>query len=913
MCFYSLDRNLVQILLVILVAWGFPSALAQKSAISGEKPRVAAVQKAGPIQIDGRLNDSAWEAAPVATNFVQGEPTEGAEPAQPTEVYILYDDDAFYFGARMHDRGESRLRDQLVRRDQEGQYDYFQVALDPNLDRRTGYLFRVGAAGNELDAYLFDDTQRDTDFDAVWSSAVHQDSTGWNAELRIPFSEIRYESSDSSQNWGVNFERRRLVSNSIEYFALESRTVEGRVSQFGYLTDVELEESDSFLQVKPFVAPRLISPRNPSSPLTSNPEVDYQFGLDLSYGLTPSFTLDATFNPDFGQTEVDPEVVNLSAFETFFPEKRAFFVQEGQIFDFPLIGGGTPFFSRRIGRQDLQGQPPRGADFVDIPERNTIIGASKVTGRTQDGLSVGFLSAITAEETGRAHFSDQGKTELFVAQPMVETGVIRLQQDFRGGASNVGLLGTALHRELPEDGKLDHLTEYAYSFGTDFDHNWGGPNGREWGLSGYWSGTLIKGDQKAIVGVQTNSQHFFQRPDADYLSVDSTATSMFGQNWQFTIGRRSAENLTWNVFATQFSPDFAANDLGFNIRDERISLGGLVQYQDITPGPVFRNWSVTFNTFGDFRHSITDDLLSPSEWQHAYQSGTFALNINTEFLNNWRLQIGASGRPKALSDTETRGGPLMEDPASYSFNISGSSDPRESFAVGTSASFTNHGNEAGYVVRTGLNLTLRPSPQLEISVSPTYSQTRDAAQFVASTREVEFGPTFGRRHIFSDLIQKQVTADIRMNAAFTPNLSLQLFMQPLISANDFATYKQLARPESFDFLRFAEGKAVTGPEKTTCRGGQTCVESGRRFIDFDRRGPADFSFPSQDFNFSSLLGNVVLRWEYMSGSELFLVWRSDRTSRSRVPDFAPYEDLSALFSAPSEDTFTIKVRHFFNF
>jgi hypothetical protein len=911
----QMQRSLLFFVLFSLALGNVCSA--QSRSQTSERPRLEATARQGPIEIDGRLNDNAWARASMAEEFVQGEPTEGASPAQPTRVRILYDDETLYVGAHLVEPDPSTIRDQLVRRDQGGQYDYFTFMVDPNLDRQTGYLFRVGAAGNERDAFLFDDTNRDVDFDAVWASDVHRDSTGWSVEMRIPLSQIQYERSDSTQTWGVNFKRRRLASDSESYFALVSRTVEGRVSQFGYLEGIDLQGSGRYLELEPFVAPEFLqAPSDPRNPFFDGTETDFSsVGLDLSYGLSPSFTLDATFNPSFGQTEVDPTVVNLSAFETFFSEKRPFFIQEARIFDFSLQGRRSElFFTRRIGRQNLQGEPPEGADFVDVPDRNTILGASKVTGRTEGGLSVGVLTSVTQEETGEAYFEDRDETVEFVAQPRAETGVVRLSQDLRGGDSRVGVIGTGMNRELPGDGSLDELTDQAFSMGADFEHNWGGSNNRKWELSGRWAGTLIRGSEEAITEVQTNSQHFFQRPDADYLSVDSSATSMFGQQWQLEFGRQSAEHLTWDIFFAEVTPDFAANDLGFNTLDERLDAGGFVRYQDVTPGDWFQEWSVRLFTFQSFRHSLTDDIFDGGVWGRARKSSTISLGANFEFHNNWELELGTNIDPPTLSNAETRGGPLMEDPASYAFSVEVETDPRKKLSVEPEVRLSTRGQEAGSGIQTEMNVTYRPSPRWEFALEPSFSVETDEAQFVASTDDVGFAPTFGERHLFATLEQKEFSLNTRVEAAFTPDLSLQVFAQPLISANDFDRYKQLRRPESFDFIRFPNGRAVSGGNGgVTCRDGRTCVQDGERFIDFQGDGSTDFSFRDQDFNLRSLVGQLVLRWEYMSGSTLFFVWREDRAERARRGDLDLGSDIGGIFGTGAQDQFIVKLQHFFDF
>ena len=875
-----------------------------------EEPSVEAVRRSGPVRIDGRLTEEAWNRALSATGFVQGDPVEGADPARPTEVRILYDGEALYVGARMHD-DPSAVADQLVRRDEGGQYDYLEVLFDPNRDRQTGYLFRVGASGVERDAYLFNDDRTDVNWDAVWSSAVHEDSAGWTAEMRIPLSQIRYESREEPQTWGVNFRRRRLASASTSFFSLVSRTVEGTVSQSGRLTGLVLTDTERRFEVQPFVAGELFrGPVAAGDPFFDGSETDLRAGVNLQYGVGSNFSLDATVNPDFGQVEVDPAVVNLSAFETFFPEKRPFFVQDARVFDFDLGGRRSQlFFSRRIGKDPARGELD-GAEFSEAPDRTTILGAAKFTGRTDGGLSVGVLGAATQEETGRAFFPGPDRTEEFVAAPASQYGVARLQQDFRDGASRIGAILTGMRRGLPENGELDFLPSEAFSGGVDFEHNWGGPSQRRWSLSGYVAGTRVQGTPEAMLEIQTNPQHYYQRPDADYLSVDSTATHLTGFNWNLQFARQSAEHWTWNLSFEHLSPDFSVNDLGFNNQNEQFDFTGDVTYREIDPGPLFRSWRLSMFTFHEFRTDLFDHAGSVDGWTRSYKDGFFSTNGDFEFHNNWNLDLSLDYGPESLSDTETRGGPLMTDPGSVSAELRLRTDPRRTVSFGPSVEWSERLGADGGSVELGADLVIRPTPGIELQMEPQVSFEDDPSQFVESTDAVPFGPTFGTRYLFADLDQTEFSVETRLNAAFTPDLSLQLFLQPLISAGDFVRYKQLARPASFDFRTFEEGTAVAAGGTVGCTGGDTCVRDGERFVDFDGDGTADFSFPEEDFNFRSLRGNAVLRWEYRPGSTLFLVWQQNRQAEAAVGDFDLGRDLDELLGAGAENTFIVKVSHF---
>ncbi len=881
---------------------------------------VEAVRREGSLSIDGRLDDPAWQTAPIITDFVQGVPVEGATPSERTEVRVVFDDDAIYVAARMYESDPSQIRARLTRRDERGSFDSFTLSLDPNRDGLTGYQFEVSAAGAESDKYLFGDTQEDAAWDAIWDSAVKIDDQGWTVEMRIPLSQIRYEAKPEVQTWGINFERRRLETNETVYFSLQSRTARGKVSQFGTIDGLQLASSSRRFEVRPFfVSQYHTAPADAENPLFDGSELDPRAGMDLSMGIGSAFSFDATFNPDFGQVEVDPEVINLTAFETFFPEKRPFFVQDAQIFSFAGSRGGMGgrggkalFFSRRIGREP-RGFGPFEAAFRDRPNQTTILGAGKLTGRTTGGLSVGALFAVTGRETGQAFFADGDSLGRFIAEPQAEHAVLRLQQDFRGGASKIGIIGTGLRRELPGNGSFDYVPSTAYSFGVDFEHQWGGQRGRDFRFWGFYSGSLVQGSSDAMVRLQRNSNHYFQRPDADYLAVDSTATSLFGSDWRVQL-EKQGQHWSWGTWLGQQTPGFEINDFGFLTSGERLDVGANLSYREIQPGKIFRTYTISLFSFHNLRHSLLDDFFSGSNWARSYDTGSNWLSGRFTFLNNWGLNLTASYSPQGQSDTQTRGGPLMTDPADVNLRLSGNTDRSRAFHVSPSFSFRKSGLGRGQEMRTGVNFSFRPVPNWRISLGPNYSRTTDAAQYVTSSSAIEYLPTFGSTYVFGNLQRTSLSMDTRLNVSFTPDLSLQFYAQPLLSSGDYLGYRQLAAAETFDFLDFAEGLPVEVDGVVTgCGNGQTCVLNDVRYFDFNGDGSSDHTTSDRDFNIRSLRGNAVFRWEYRPGSEIFLVWQHSRRENLDMGDFDFNRDFSGLFAAPAENVFIFKMSHYLSF
>jgi len=868
---------------------------------------MAAHRLTEPLRIDGRLDEAVWATAPSHRGFVQKEPFE-AQPAQhDSEVWILYDEDAVYVGARLYDESPGTIARNMVRRDSNynGQFDYFEVMFDPNLDRRTGYRFRVSAANVQTDRYLFDDGGEDAAWDAVWSSGVQIADDGWHVEMRIPLSQIRYEQGSENRPWGLNFGRRRAADNELTRFALESALQPGRVSQFGLLEGVEINSTPRRVEMRPYALTRVRrQPLEAGNPFVESSDLGGQVGVDLRYGLGTQFTLDATLNPDFGQVEVDPAVINLTAFEVFFEERRPFFVEDARIFDFNLSGGGNRvFYSRRIGRSP-QGRPPFGASFSEKPDNATILGAAKLTGRTQGGLSIGALAALTGGETGSYLPEPGGGVERFAAAPRAGYGVVRLLQDLNQGLSNVGGLFTYLRRDLPSDGSLADLPVDALGAGLDFEHNW---SDRTWALWGFLAGSHIRGDSLALLRVQRSSNHYLQRPDLDWSELDPTRRALTGAEWRLQFEKRRG---TWTgaLWAAQVTSGFEINDLGFSRSRERLDGGARLSLQGITPGRYFRNWSVSAITFQNWSHEALRDAWSWDSWRGAHTAGTVALSSNVTLLNFWELSVRGSYAPENISRTATRGGPRMREPGRFDFSGSVSTDNRRMVSLVPRLAIARGLEDAGRFFSLSAAVKVQPSPRLEIELTPSYEASETAAQYVASTDVLPFPETFGGRYVFADLERRDVSMVTRLNWTFTPRLTLQLFAQPLLSSGDYVSYKQLARTGTFEFDVFEEGQVAQVAGSATCAGGRTCEDpSHNRYIDFDGNGEVDLNLRDRDFNIRSLRANAVLRWEYRPGSTMFFVWQRSQVGRSPFGDFDFGRDARALGNAPIDDTFIIKV------
>jgi hypothetical protein len=813
-----------------------------------------AVRTDAPIQLDGRLNEPGWSTAPITDSFTQIDPSEGQPASQRTEVRVMYDDTFLYIGARLHDTG--RITGRLGRRDMDfGDSDWFGVMIDSYLDHRTAFGFDVNPAGvrhDEVKTINVDDYS----WDPVWEAATTVDSAGWTAEYRIPFSQLRF-SGAREQVWGVQFER--IIGRNREYAVSTfiPKSIQGGVPEYGHLVGVEDIRAGKRIEVLPYTVQRASYVDPGANPYRDKPDLGTEVGLDVLYRLSSNLTVNAAFNPDFGQVEVDPAVVNLGVYETFFQEKRPFFVEGSETFNFGAAGtsGGQIFYSRRIGRAPTLSPPP-GPN--DIPTATTILGAAKLSGKV-GGWSLGILEAVTAEEEARFQ-NTGGATERFAVEPMANYFVGRARREWRGGQTFFGSILTSVHRNLTIDAQRNAMHDAAYAGGFDFRHEFAR---RGWALNGDVELSRVEGSTGAITATQRRSNHFFQRPDADHLEVDSSATSLNGYSANIRLTKIGGTHWRGFVGSAFTSPTYEVNDLGFAVRTDRRDFAAGLTYLENRPGKIWRRWQVN----GNLR----------AERNYDWQSILNAVGVNWFFqtLGYWGISGNVQLLPEAFDDRLTRGGPLAIRPTQRSFGLSISSDGRKPVTT----EFFGGAQDWDYgawAYNVGIEVGLKTSSRWNLTAAPNFSRAYTPAQFVQSVADPAYTPTFGRRYVFAPLRQTSVGLETRFNFTFSPTLSLETYTQPLLSSADYGDAQQFVAPKTYQFEPYS---------------GQV---------------------PDLDFNLRSLRGNAVLRWEWREGSTLYFAWQQQRS------DFAPYGDFDfgrdrrALFGTRPDNIFLVKMNYWLN-
>ena len=871
------------LLLIILSVRGHSQGAGQRAGHDAT-PSVAAAPLAGEIHVDGHLDDAAWAAATPATLATQVDPDEGKPPTERTEFRVVVSHDALYIGARMFDREPARIARRLGRRDDQPSSDRLTIRIDARHDHLTAFLFDIYPAGSKGDAAVGADGNQDYSWDPVWDLATAVDSLGWTAEMRIPLSQLRY--STGNDRWGIQLERFIQRRQEDDVFSFVPKSEQEGVNRYGHLTGMASLPAARRLEVTPYASARATyATVDAADPFRSDHDYVGSAGADVKYGITSDLTLDATINPDFGQVEVDPAVVNLSAFETVFDEKRPFFVEGADLFSFGNIrtfnSSGTPttFFSRRIGRPPQGSVNAPGAVFVEAPEQTTIAAAAKVTGKTRGGWSIALLDAVTPTEHG--HFLDPGGVIRATAvEPLTNYFVGRVRRELRAGNTVVGGLLTAVDRSLGDDGLADVLRSHAYLGGLDFNHSWGN---RTWAFDGSFAASVIRGSTGAITRAQRASARYFQRPDATDIVLDPTRTSLGGHAAQIALTKLSGRHWGGNLAYQEKSPGYETNDLGVTQTVNRRTISTDIHYQETKPGPVFRDYIV--------------GLLSGNGWNwDGDHVDSYVGNVtNLRFRNFWRLNTFSMHQWSVYDDQLTRGGPLVKLPARNDINATLFSPNRGLVSLSLSGEY-NWNPAGGHATSLNVSATVHPGPNFQLTLGPSWSRSRNVSQFIQEVADPTATATFGRRSVFATIRETDLALDTRLNWTFSPRLSLQLYVQPLVVAGDYTDYKELRAPRTFDFAVYGRDAGTITPDG-----------SGGFTVDPDAGGPASaFTVGDQNFNFRSLRANLVFRWEYRPGSTLFLVWQQARSGAVPIGTFDFGRDVGAIFDNPATNVLAVK-------
>lgn len=837
-----------------------------------------------PPVIDGFLNESVWDSVEWSTDFIQSQPQENKPPTQQTAFKILFDNSNIYFFIRAFDTEPAKISRIMSKRDMfDG--DRVLVMIDSYFDKQTSFLFAAMASGAKGDAVETTNNEDDS-WNPIWFLATSVDDKGWCAEMKIPLSQLRFGQGDEL-TWGLQVTRDLYRSQERSTWQFIPKGAPDYINRYGEIHGIRNLKTHRQVELMPYALARTERfEKVDGDPFNTGKAQKASAGLDGKIGLTNNFTLDFTFNPDFGQVEADPSEVNLTAFETYFSERRPFFIEGRNIFQFQPnqsivihnMYSDNLFYSRRIGRFPHNYPVLAENEYAKIPEATTILGAVKISGKTKKGLSVGILESLAAKED--ALIDNEGIRRKETVEPLTNYFVGRVLQDFNKGETTLGGIVTAVNRDinLPV---LNYLPESAYTAGIDFHHSW---KERTWYLDGNVELSNINGDKESITAAQLSSARYYQRPDARHLLVDSSLKTLSGYGTTIKFGRLSTKKIQFETSLTLRSPGLEFNDIGYMRYSDVIHQGVWVAYTERNPFFIFNR--IQINTNHWMYWNFSGQFLSSNE----------NMNFNTQFKNLWFLNGNFNRQSQSISTSLLRGGPSFIQPGNQNFNLNISTNRAKKLSAGI-GNFHGKGDAGSSASHAYFAwLTIKPSNSISLSIEPEYDKSKSALQYVNTLSTAN-----GTEYLFGSLDQKTLSSTIRLNITVNPELSIEYYGQPFVSAGKYDEFKKITVP---DAGKFKERIKVFDPSEIsydTEANSYTVIENGN-----------NFSFSNPDFNFRQFRSNLVVRYEYRPGSVLYLVWSQGRTSNGQDGVFSYKSDMKELFGITPHNVFLLKFSYWFS-
>lgn len=834
-----------------------------------EKKQYTATRVIKSPVINGILDEEEWQRGTWTGDFTQNEPFSGRPETQKTEFKILFDDDNLFVAIKAYDTSPDSIVNRLTRRD-DTDGDLVGVIFDSYHDLRTGFLFGVSSSGVKFDQMFTNDGQNeDASWDPNWWVQTSINKDGWIAEMRIPFSQVRFDKA-SATGWGLDVARVLYRKNETSFWQHIPKEAPGLIHLFGEMKGLEEIKPRKILDVTPYMVAKTETFKAvKENPFESSGRLSkLNGGIDAKIGVTNNMTMDLTINPDFGQVEADPSVVNLSAYETFFTEKRPFFIEGNNITNFGLgigdggVGNDNLFYSRRIGRQPQRSLDLNDGWYADVPSRTDILGAAKLTGKTKDGLSVGIVEALTSME--RAEIDTIGGRKIATVEPLTNYFVGRVQKDINNGNTLIGGIFTSTNRQLNSE-LADVLHKGAYTGGVDFTQYFKNKN---WMFNVNAAFSLVEGTKKAILQTQESSTHYFQRPDKNYAHIDSGKTSLSGSGGRMQLVKQNGH---WNFMGALLwkSPGFETNDLGYMRTTDQILTVLWAGYHQFEPKSFYRNYNINsdFYLVNNFGGDVT--------------GGGYEWNFNMNLKNFWSFWTGGNLNIASVSTDILRGGPAMKQPGSVNARFGFSSDNRKKITLNF---FANGGK--GYQnsfdnIYSELGISYKPTNYIVFTLSPSYSKSYTDLQYVTLTNNNN-----SDRYVFASIDQRTISTSFRVSLNMSPNLTFQYWGQPFIATGEYHDYKFITDPMANRY----------GDRFHVYNANQIGLNDDVYNIDENVDGNTDYTLDKDDFNVKQFLSNFVVRWEYSPGSTLFLVWSQTRSYNTDNGQMDLFHNVGELFN-----------------
>ncbi|MCB8994389.1 MAG: carbohydrate binding family 9 domain-containing protein [Bacteroidales bacterium] len=844
------------------------SAQNDTSGVSG-KDSLAFTQKNRPLKvyhtqrldtkkpvIDGVLDDTCWSQGNWAGDFIQFIPSEGGIPSLATQVKILFDDKNIYVAIRSFDDEPEKTQKYAGMRD-EFQGDMVGVTFDSYHDHRTGFEFDLTAYGQKVDLVLTNPMEIAPNWNPVWSGKVGTEQNAWVAEMEIPLSQLRYDNKDE-QVWGLHVWRwigRLAEENDWEY---QSLTGPGVLYNFGELRGIDGLKKSRRFEIMPYARGDLSTfEKQPGNPFTeSGKSWNGNAGLDMKVGLSSNFTMDLSINPDFGQVESDPSVMNLSAFETFYEEKRPFFLEGGNIFSYEFDDLNL-FYSRRIGHSPSYQLPENDSLFTKANPNTTILNALKISGKTSDGLSLGILQSITSPEYSLTE-DLQGNEGKIKTEPLSNFMIARVQKDYHSGETMIGGILTSVNRNINVP-HLDFLSRNAFTGGLDALHYW---KEKKYFVDARLVGSYIDGSNLSIKRLQESSARYFQRPGNGYLDYDTTASNISGSGGKLRIGKGSGL-WRYNTGLNFKSPGLELNDIGYMQMSDQISQSSELKYFVVQPVSVFRSYSIGLREYNNWNFGGT------------YLGSGSRVSFMADFKNKWSFSLNFLAYSTSIDSRILRGGPDMKIPGSVNGLAYLGSDHSKKLNAGIHYEVTHRSMGSADMYSLGGNISIRPFNTLKIDVSTDYNRNKDELQFVTSIPE-----TTGTRYILGKIDQKTLSFTLRVDYSLSPEFSFQYYGSPFVSRGLYSEFKELTNPTAENYYDRYEN--YTGPVN------------------------------NPDFNFHEFRSNLVLKWEYRPGSFLYAVWSDSRNGLTDPAESSVSRSMKQIWDLKPGNIFLIKFSYWFS-
>ena len=832
--------------------------------------------------IDGKLDDECWSKGTWAGDYHQFIPNEGAKPTYPTEMNLQYDDKNLYVAFRAFDPEPEKIhryagvRDEIVG-------DMVGVNFDSYRDYRTGFEFTITAWGQKVDLVLFNPMDWDFNWNAVWKGKTGIEDSAWVAEMEIPLSQLRYSNKDE-QVWGMHtwrwIDRYQEESN----WERQSKTGPGMLYNYGEFKGISGLKKSRRLEIMPFTLGDLTTMKEEAgNPFTKNGrEWGGNLGLDAKIGVSSNFTVDLTVNPDFGQVESDPSVMNLTAFETFYEEKRPFFLEGLTIFDYKFDDQSL-FYSRRIGHSPSLSINPGNNQYVRNPDKTTILSALKFSGTTSSGLSVGVIQSVTANEFARVSDSDGNLSKVKV-EPLTNYTVARVQKGYNAGTTVIGGMLTSTNR-ITNDDNLGFLASDAFTGGLDLIHRW---KDKEFFIDARLIGSYIDGSREAITTLQESSARYYQRPGADYLNYDRNSTSLSGFGGKFRIGKGAKGFWRYSTGVSVLSPGIELNDIGYMRTADEIDQQNEVSYFVNQPVSVFRTYNITLEQFNSWNFGGT------------FLGSGGHLSFTSEFKNQWSLGANLIYHSGAYDTKILRGGYDMLMPASVTAFGNLKTDASKKYIGTFEYQYEARGNKSASTFTIEPGFSIRPFSMLKLGVKATYQENHDELQYITTLDFMEI-PGAWRRYILGTIDQKTLGLTFRVDLNVTPEFSVQYYGSPFISKGKYSEPKRITVP---DAGKYSDRFALY--QNPVLSDGEWLLQESAGDI------TRNYSVTDPDFNFHQFRSNLVAKWEYRLGSFIYLVWSSDRTGTNRAAASSFGDSYKFLKDVFPGNIFLVKLNYWFS-